>query len=82
MSPDQVFQYFLYGALGMFGWLIQRQWVKVEALKDKINKLEVELAKQKQENNELYNNVRRIDTNIDKLFDKLETLLDLVRSKK
>ena len=82
MSPADMLQYLLYGVLGMFGWLIKRQWVNVEMLKDKLNKLEVELAKQKQENSELYNNIRRIDTNIDKLFEKLDTLLDLVKSKK
>jgi peptidoglycan hydrolase CwlO-like protein len=82
MSSEELVQYLIYALLGFIGWVVQRQWVKVETLKDKVNKVEVELAKQKQENSELYNNIRRIDTNIDKLFDKIDTLLDLVKTKK
>ena len=82
MTTEQFVQYFLYGILGLFGWVVRHQWVKVETLKDQLNAVKVELAKQKQENSELYNNIKRIDTNIDRLFEKIDTLLDLVKSKK
>ena len=82
MSTEDLVQYAFYAVLGFFAWVVQKQWMKLENLKDKVNRVEVELAKQKQENSELYNNIRRIDTNIDKLFDKIDTLLDLVQKGK
>jgi len=79
MSNEDIIQYLLYGVLGVGSWIIRQQWVKLESLKDQINRTQIELTKQSQENSELYNNVRRIDDNIDKLFDKIDTLLTIVR---
>jgi peptidoglycan hydrolase CwlO-like protein len=79
MSNEEIIQYLLYGVLGVGSWIIRQQWVKLESLKDQINRTQIELTKQSQENSELYNNVRRIDDNIDKLFDKIDTLLTIVR---
>lgn len=78
MSELDVIQYIFYGVLGLVGWIIRNQWVKIEKIRDDVTKVQIELTKQKQENSELYNNIRRIDINIDKLFDKIEHLITIV----
>ena len=48
---------------------------------EKIEKLRVEMAKQGQENQELYTNIKRIDTNITEIYRKLDDLLIAVNRK-
>ena len=46
----------------------------------KIDNLRVDMAKQGQENQELYSNVKRIDANLSEIFKKLDELIITVRS--
>ncbi len=48
---------------------------------EKIDQLRVEMAKQGQENQELYTNIKRIDTNITEIYRKLDDLLVAVNRK-
>ena len=48
---------------------------------EKIDQLRVEMAKQGQENQELYTNIKRIDTNITEIYRKLDDLLIAVNRK-
>ena len=48
---------------------------------EKIDQLRVEMAKQGQENQELYTNIKRIDTNITEIYRKLDALLIAVNRK-
>lgn len=72
---DEVIQYLIYGIAGLGAFIIRSLWLRIEKLRDDIEDVRVEMAKQGKENMELYNNVSRIDANIDKLFDKIDQLL-------
>ena len=76
---EQFVQYLIYIVLGLLGFILRAQHNRVEKLRSDVERLKVEIAKQDQQNMELYNNVKRIDSNIDKLFDKLDLVLDLIR---
>lgn len=76
---EQFVQYLVYIVLGLLGFMLKAQHSRQEMMRRDIERLKVELAKQDQQNAELYNNVKRIDSNIDKLFDKLDQVLDLIR---
>ena len=79
---DQFVQYLIYIVLGLLGFILRSQHTRVEKMRNDVEVLKVEIAKQDQQNMELYNNVKRIDSNIDKLFDKLDLVLDLIRDEK
>lgn len=79
---ERVLLFTITGVIGFLGWVIRHQWLKVDTLKERITKNELEITRQRQENSELYNNIKRIDTNIDRLFDKVDKLLDIMRSEK
>ena len=76
---EQFVQYLVYIVLGLLGFMLQAQHSRQELMRRDIEKLKVELARQDQQNAELYSNVKRIDSNIDKLFDKVDQVLDLMR---
>jgi septal ring factor EnvC (AmiA/AmiB activator) len=48
---------------------------------EKIDQLRVEMAKQGQENQELYTNIKRIDSNITEIYRKLDDLLVAVNKR-
>jgi cell division protein FtsB len=81
MNTEALIMYVIYGSLALLGWIIRQQYLKLERLKDSVAKLDKELARQSQENSELYNNIKRIDINIDKLFDRVDKLLTLLNNK-
>lgn len=76
---EQFVQYLVYIVLGLLGFILKAQHSRQELMRRDIEKLKVELARQDQQNAELYSNVKRIDSNIDKLFDKVDQVLDLMR---
>lgn len=76
---EDILQYALYAVLGIGGWLIRIQWQRIEDLREQLEDIRVDLATQSQENKELYSNVKRIDANIDKLFDKIDILLTEIK---
>lgn len=80
MTTELVVKYLIYALVGICGYVIRSHSKRLEDAEQKINRLKVELAKNSQQNNELYNNVKRIDSNIDKLFNRIDDLIDAVRS--
>ncbi len=76
---EQFIQYLIYIVLGLLGFIMRAQHNRVENIRRDIEQLKVELAKQDQQNMELYSNVRRIDSNIDKLFDRIDQVLEILR---
>ena len=80
MTTEIILKYLVYGLIGLGGYIARSHAKRLEQAEIKINRLKVELAKNSQQNNELYNNVKRIDSNIDKLFNRIDDLIDAVRS--
>lgn len=76
---EQFVQYLVYIVLGLLGFMLKSQHTRQEVMRRDIERLKVELARQDQQNAELYSNVKRIDSNIDKLFDKVDQVLDIIR---
>ena len=72
---EEIIQYLIYGIAGLGAFIIRSLWLRIEKLRDDLEDVRIEVAKMSQENMELYNNVKRIDSNIDKLFDKIDQLL-------
>ena len=77
---DELVQYIGYGAIGLGGLLLRTIWNRLERQKDRIDQLAITLAKNEQQNKELYNNISRLDKNIDSLFEKIDELLDDIRN--
>ena len=77
---DELVQDIGYGAIGLGGLLLRTIWNRLERQKDRIDQLAITLAKNEQQNKELYNNISRLDKNIDSLFEKIDELLDDIRN--
>lgn len=80
MTTEIIIKYLLYVLVGLCGYMLRSHSRRLKEAEDKIQQLRVDLVKNSQQNTELYNNVQRIDSNIDKLFDKIDDLLDVIRS--
>jgi septal ring factor EnvC (AmiA/AmiB activator) len=72
----------LLGAVSFLGVAVFKyMFSRIKDNTDKIDQLRVEMAKQGQENQELYTNIKRIDTNITEIYRKLDDLLIAVNRK-
>lgn len=66
----------LLGTLAVLGTAVFKyMFSRIKDNTEKIDALRVEMAKQGQENQELYTNVKRIDSNITEIYRKLDDLL-------
>lgn len=77
---EELLQYVIYGAIGLGGLLLKAIWSRLEQQKERIDDISISLAKNEQQNKELYNNITRLDKNTDLLFDKIDELLDDIRN--
>lgn len=76
---ESLIQYILSAAIGLGGMLLRSIWNRLERQKGQLDELSISLARNEQQNKELYNNISRIDKNIDSLFNKIDELLDETR---
>ena len=66
--------------MALFGLIAKYMMGRIRDNEIKCDNLRVDLAKQGQENQELYANVKRIDTNLTEIFKKLDELIITVRT--
>ena len=76
---EDLLQYLLYGGIAVLGMVLRTIWNRIEHQKQQLDQLAILLAKNDQQNKELYNNITRLDKNIDVLFDKIDELLNETR---
>lgn len=67
--------------LGLFGFIMKYMTGRIRDNEIKIDNLRVDLAKQGQENQELYANIKRIDNNLNEIFKKLDEVIITIRSR-
>lgn len=80
MTESDIIDILIGLVLGSFGFVIKYMTGRIRDNEMKIDNLRVDLAKQGQENQELYANVKRIDNNLAEIFKKLDELIITVRS--
>lgn len=66
--------------MSLFGFIMKYMTGRIRDNETKIDNLRVDLAKQGQENQELYANIKRIDNNLGEIYKKLDELIITVRS--
>lgn len=66
--------------MASFGFTIKYMTGRIKDNEIKIDDLRVDLAKQGQENQELYANIKRIDNNLTEIYKKLDELIITVRT--
>lgn len=72
----------LLGAVVVLGSAVFKyMFSRIKDNTEKIDQLRVEMAKQGQENQELYTNIKRIDSNITEIYRKLDDLLVAVNKR-
>lgn len=62
--------------LALIGWFGRTLWDAVQKLKDDLKDIEVDLPSTYVKKTELDNRLQKIETMLDKIFDKLESKVD------
>ena len=62
--------------LALLGWFGRTLWDAVQKLKDDLKDIEVDLPSTYVKKTELDNRLQKIETMLDKIFDKLESKVD------
>jgi hypothetical protein len=75
MEQD-LFNYIVGGLLALLGWLGRTLWDAVNSLKEDIKEIEVDLPTHYVKKTELDNRLYKIETMLDKIFDRLESKVD------
>lgn len=75
MEQD-LFNYIVGGVLALLGWLGRTLWDAVNSLKNDIKEIEVDLPTNYVKKTELDNRLYKIETMLDKIFDRLESKVD------
>lgn len=75
MSQD-LFNYIAGTLLAILGWVGKTLWDAVQNLKEDIKDIEVDLPSTYVKKTELDNRLSKIETMLDKIFDKLESKVD------
>lgn len=75
MSQD-LFNYIAGTLLAILGWVGKTLWDAVQNLKEDIKDIEVDLPTTYVKKTELDNRLSKIETMLDKIFDKLESKVD------
>jgi len=80
MNETTIIDILLGVVLGLFGFIMKYIIGRVQDNESKIDDLRVDLAKQGQENQELYNHIKRIDRNLSEIYKKLDELIITVKT--
>lgn len=80
MSSYDIVDILLGIVLGLFGFIMKYMTGRIRDNEEKVDNLRVDLAKQGQENQELYANIKRIDNNLSEIYKKLDELIITVRT--
>ena len=80
MSGYDIVDLLLGVVMGLFGFIMKYMTGRIRDNEVKIDDLRVDLAKQGQENQELYANIKRVDTNLSEIYKKLDELIIIVRT--
>jgi hypothetical protein len=75
MEQD-LFNYIVGAVLALLGWLGRTLWDAVNALKEDIKEIEVDLPTNYVKKTELDSRLHKIETMLDKIFDRLESKVD------
>jgi septal ring factor EnvC (AmiA/AmiB activator) len=81
MNESNIIDILLGVVLALFGFIMKYITGRVQDNESKIDDLRVDLAKQGQENQELYSNIKRIDRNLSEIYKKLDEIIIAVRTK-
>ena len=73
---QQFLNYVFGGLLALLGWLGRTLWDAVQNLKEDLKDIEVDLPTTYVKKTELDNRLQKIETMLDKIFDKLESKVD------
>lgn len=68
--------YIFGGVIALLGWFGRTLWDAVQKLKEDIKDIEVDLPSTYVKKTELDNRLQKIETMLDKIFDKLESKVD------
>jgi hypothetical protein len=68
--------YLIGGCLTILGWFGKTLWDAVASLKDDLKRIEVDLPSSYVKKTELDNRLDKIETILDKIFDRLEAKVD------
>ena len=75
MEQD-LFNYIVGTLLAVLGWFGKTLWDAVQALKTDLKNVEVELPSTYVKKTELDNRLQKIETMLDKIFDRLDSKVD------
>ena len=78
---EELVKYLVYVIMALGGFVLRTHAKKMEELEKKINRFQVDLAKKNQQNSELFNNIKRIDMNIDRLFEKMDQMFEELKKR-
>ena len=73
---QQFLNYIFGGLLAILGWLGRTLWDAVQNLKDDLKDIEVDLPSTYVKKTELDSRLQKIETMLDKIFDRLESKVD------
>ena len=68
--------YIFGGVIALLGWFGRTLWDAVQKLKEDLKDIEVDLPSTYVKKTELDNRLQKIETMLDKIFDKLESKVD------
>jgi predicted negative regulator of RcsB-dependent stress response len=75
MEQD-LFNYIVGTLLAILGWFGKTLWDAVQALKEDLKDIEVDLPSTYVKKTELDNRLQKIETMLDKIFDRLDSKVD------
>ncbi len=73
---QSLLNYIFGGVIALLGWFGRTLWDAVQKLKDDLKDIEVDLPSTYVKKTELDNRLQKIETMLDKIFDKLESKVD------
>ena len=81
MTDSDIIDILIGLVMASFGFTIKYMTGRIKDNEVKIDDLRVDIAKQGQENQELYKNIERIDRNLQEIYKKLDDLIITIRTK-
>lgn len=76
MSYQAIYNILAGVGLSAVGWFARELWGAVKKLQEDLHKLEVELPKSYVSKNEFHDTMNRIESMVQKIFDKLDDKVD------